>query len=180
MRNISLDLETMGVTSGAPVLAIGAVEFDTEHGVTGRAFYATIGLADAVAHGGKMDADTVLWWLRQSDAARQELTGKTGSTVDVLQAFTAWVEAGGVPHDHRRVWGNGPRFDCGLLAETYARVGLAPPWPHWGERCFRTVRDLRPDLPVERVGVHHNAHADALTQAVHMLKILAQSPTSQG
>ena len=41
MKNIMLDLETMGTSSNSAVLTIGAVEFDKDLGITNR-FYELI------------------------------------------------------------------------------------------------------------------------------------------
>ncbi len=60
-----LDLETMGNTSNAAIISIAAVYFD-ETGV-GRSFYHKVSLGSSCAIGLEMDADTVLWWLKQSD-----------------------------------------------------------------------------------------------------------------
>jgi len=70
MRDVMLDLETMGNGPRAAIVAIGAVEFDPETGTVGERFYQAVDLATAVSMGGEMDASTVLWWMQQGDEAR--------------------------------------------------------------------------------------------------------------
>lgn len=47
------------------------------------------------------------------------------------------------------------------------------PWPHWNDRCYRTLKAMRPDVKMERTGTHHNAVDDATSQARHALALLA-------
>ena len=172
MNDVMLDLETMGTSNDAAIVAIGAVEFDVVAGPIGEVFYRTIDLSSAVAEGGVIDAATVMWWLRQSDAAREALYGR-GDTLHIRQGlheFAAWMSARG---KDVKVWGNGAAFDNVILAQAYRRMGLPVPWQHWDDRCYRTVRALYPDIQMQRTGVHHNAGDDAVSQAQHLLQILA-------
>ena len=66
-----LDIETMGSTNDAALIAIGCAFFDLKTETIGPTFSATINLASAVADGGVMDASTVVWWLGQSEDARK-------------------------------------------------------------------------------------------------------------
>ena len=67
MLDIMLDLETMGTGTQAAIVAIGAVEFDLEKGILGEEFYRTVDLSSSISCGGIIDADTVLWWMQQSE-----------------------------------------------------------------------------------------------------------------
>ena len=172
MQDVMLDLETMGTANDAAIVAIGAVEFDVVGGTVGEVFYYPIDLGSSVAEGGVIDASTVMWWLRQSDAAREALSNR-GDTLHIrqgLHSFTAWLSARG---QDVRVWGNGAAFDNVILAQAYRRMGLPVPWAHWNDRCYRTVKALYPDIKIQRMGVHHNAGDDAVSQAEHLLQILA-------
>jgi exodeoxyribonuclease VIII len=46
------------------------------------------------------------------------------------------------------------------------------PWRYSSSRCYRTVKNMRKDIVLERAGTHHNALADAESQAVHLMAIL--------
>ena len=172
MNDVMLDLETMGTSNDAAIVAIGAAEFDVVAGNVGEVFYYPISLESAVAEGGVIDASTVMWWLRQSDAARDALANR-GDTLHIrqgLHTFTAWLSTRGTSV---RVWGNGVAFDNVILAQAYRRMGLPVPWEYRNDRCYRTVRALYPDIQMQRTGVHHNAGDDAVSQAQHLLQILA-------
>ncbi|MFM9673750.1 3'-5' exonuclease, partial [Streptomyces galilaeus] len=72
MNHVMLDLETMGQGNNAAIVAIGAVFFEPTTGEIGDTFYRKIDLESAAQYG-EIDPNTVLWWLKQSDAARAEI-----------------------------------------------------------------------------------------------------------
>lgn len=176
MNHLMVDLETMGKTPSAPIVAIGAVLFDPVAGKLGDKFYATVSLEDAVRTGGVMDAGTVLWWLQQDDAARVELiradVGNLAVALTSLAKFWAPFNDAGPLH----VWGNGATFDNVILSTSYERLSLQKPWGYTRDRCFRTLRNLFPGLEPEFVGVQHNALHDAVHQATHALAIAKANP----
>jgi len=162
---VMLDLETLGQKPGSVIVAIGAVQFGG--GKITSEFYRRITATSAVRVGLRIDAETVLWWLKQSDAARAEITQPGEAIARVLMDFTTWLGAA-----EAEVWGNGAGFDNVLLAAAYDACGLKPPWNFWNDRCYRTMKNLRlVDLPPQ-TGTAHNALDDARYQAQHLMKIL--------
>ena len=169
MNHIMLDLETMGKGPDAAIVAIGACTFDDTR--IGDRFYCKVSLDSAVRAGGVMDADTVMWWLRQSDAAREELQKDRMTIVDALYLFTHWVNSE-ANQESVCVWGNGAAFDNVILREAYNRQGLAAPWHYYNDRCYRTVKNSAPHIKINRTGgTHHNALDDAMAQAEHLIAI---------
>lgn len=164
------DIETLGNSSCSVIIAIGAVKFTIPGGVTDR-FYTTVSAKSCVDAGLKMDADTVLWWMQQSQEARAQFKeANQPSLYDALRKFTAWI--GDAPP--KGVWGNGVAFDNVILDNAYKALKLERPWPFWADMCYRTIKNLYPNIKMDRiVGVHHNALSDAENQAVHLLKILS-------
>lgn len=181
MLDIMLDLETMGTKVTAPIVAIGAVEFDRTNGNALSQLYWKINLASAVECGAVIEPDTVLWWLQQSDAARAQLTGAGIQMATALVHFDEWLSRlrmtkgvccngadGGV-----RIWGDGAHFDNALLKAAYERHGLRVPWTYKENACYRTMKDLRPDVVVDRGPyLEHHALDDAIHQAKHLSAIL--------
>lgn len=180
--NIMLDLETMGNGPTAAIVAIGAVCFDLEAGELGPTYYNRVSLEDAARHGGTIDASTVLWWLKQSDEARHELIRDDVVEISLYRAtelFSRWV------HEHAEeevaVWGNGASFDNVILRSAYQSLGTQVPWKWWNDRCYRTIKAERPDTPCERIGAHHHALSDAITQARHLIAIFDRfDPRARG
>lgn len=168
MSMIMLDLETMGNSSDSAIVAIGAVEFDSQG--LGREFYCEVCLESCVKIGLKMDPSTVLWWLNQSEDARSifidnEHQDNIQTSLDLFDDFCKDIEVS-------EVWGNGAMFDNTILGNAYKAIGKEIPWRFWNDRCYRTVKNMNPEVKLVRVGTHHNALDDAKTQALHLIEIL--------
>ncbi len=69
--NIMLDLETMGNGPDAAIIAVGACKFDTIAVLD--TYYCVVDLTSSLNAGLKVDGDTILWWLKQSDDARKAI-----------------------------------------------------------------------------------------------------------
>lgn len=172
-----LDLETLGTSVGSVITSIGAVSFGG--GEIKDEFYAKINPKSCVKHGMTMNPDTVLWWLDQNDDSRKEIVGckNAKSIEEVLSGFSEWCrtfndnKARLFPSKDIEVWGNGATFDNVLISDAYDRVGFIRPWSYAGDRCYRTIKNLRPDIEIERTGTHHNALEDAKSQAIHLMKL---------
>ena len=166
MMHVMIDLETMGTRPNAPIIAIGAAMFDG-NGIVDT-FYCNVDLESAVEEGGAIvDPKTVLWWMEQGGEARSALRENKKKVVTALYEFRDWLK----PVEPEGVWGNGASFDNVILSETYRRLNLTPPWPFWTDRCYRTMKNMFPQIELERTGVHHNALDDAKSQASHLIKI---------
>lgn len=159
-----IDIETMGQTPNAPIIAIGACEVCT----LPETFYRVIELQSAVDAGGVIDPPTVLWWMRQADEARDEFRIVGDDITDVLISFSRWIESLWPDKNEVLVWANGASFDFSIIAETYRRCRLARPWHYWNERDYRTMKAMHPHLTTERSNIKHNALDDALYQAEHL------------
>jgi exodeoxyribonuclease VIII len=166
MRHIMLDLETMGTAPGSAVVQIGAVEFSIYK--LGDPLLITISLESCVAAGMRIDPSTVMWWMKQSEAARKSLALNAVPIRDALQSFADYIGKGKCC-----IWGDGAAFDNALLASAYRACRMALPWPYSADRCFRTMKEV---FPVERVvsEVEHNAASDAVAQAKQMQAILTK------
>lgn len=175
MKNLMLDTETMGTGPRAALAAIGAVFFDPDTEQVGDRFYIDVDLASSVQLGLTMDPGTVKWWLRQSDEARQAFTRPGLAITDALTLFAHWISQHQKPADVL-VWGNGADFDNVIVAQAYQLAGIALPWAYFNNRCYRTLKSLRPDVELQRVGTHHNAVDDAESQARHAIALLRPVP----
>lgn len=174
-RNIMIDIETMGKGPRSAIATIGAVEFDPGTQYMGHAFYTRVDLRSSVAAGLVIDADTVLWWMKQSDAARDELTSDTTMPLHhALGLFSKFLIGEGIAGeiDDLIVWANGTSFDFPILAEAYRAVGLPQPWHYFNERDWRTIRKVLPAAQCEREGTAHNALDDACHQARHLQRVI--------
>ena len=164
-----LDIETMGNTSEAAIVAIAAVEFNLE-GI-GSHFYMKVDLESSIAEGLKMDASTVLWWLQQSDAARSNFKERSFHLQDVLIHFKFWLERN-EDFETCHYWGNGAGFDNVILTNAFLKCGIELPWKHNQHRCFRTLKALFPSIEIPKNESKHDALADAKHQARYAILAL--------
>ena len=170
------DIETMGVTPGSAIISLGAVKFDIT-GIQDR-FYRRICLKSNMGMGLTIDPDTLSWWMKQSDGARAELANPDNCHLaQVLQEFRNWIltplRQNSIDVKDVELWGNGASFDNSILGAVYDACGVPAPWERdRGNRCYRTVKALHPDLPMaKRTGTHHNALDDAISQAEHLISL---------
>lgn len=174
--HIVVDLETMGTSANAPITAIGAAAVFTVGGKWGDydEFYRVVDLNSTLAlPGAKIDADTIYWWLGQSEEARRALTEDRVHIVDALSAFRDWVASFG--EDHKYVWGYGSSFDCTILRQTALAAGREElfPFEYWDERDLRTMFAMFPEVKNKEKFPFKGAQHNALEDAVHEGKQLA-------
>lgn len=173
MKNVMIDIETLGQNSFAVLLSLGAVRFDPEvvpkedDNTAYETFHVYIDPASCVHQGLQMDTSTVMWWLGQSkEAQTAQVEAKRMPLHEALTEFTKWFGDKSMP-----VWGNGATFDNVILGNAYKACGMEQPWKFWDDRCYRTFKNLAPQIEIVRVGVHHNAMHDAMSQARHLQQV---------
>lgn len=167
MIDVMIDLETLGTDPGCVILSIGAVSFKT---AAPTAFYERISRIKSLDEGFVEDENTVEWWNKQDSEVRKEAYGGIHTPEEVLSKFSKYLTDLG---DEVRIWGNGANFDNVILAAAYKKLNLPVPWKFWNDRCYRTLKNLYPELPIPPFfGSKHNALNDALHQADHATVIL--------
>ena len=185
-RDVMWDIETLGNRPGCAMLSIGAIGFDLKTGELGETFHAVINTQSCVDAGmfiqdqdwcilnkAPSSDDTLGWWKTQSpeaqDLLRQAREG--GDTITfALNKLAVWlVSTFGADV---RPWGCGAAFDNAIMAAAYRALHIRAPWKFWNDMCYRTQKNLYPNIKMEkRVGVYHNALDDARSQAIHLLQI---------
>lgn len=172
-RHLMIDLETMGVSSRAAIVAIGAVIFDpldeplpepNSVEAIESYFYCNVSLASSLKAGLEVDGSTVAWWLQQDEDARRRLfdpePGTLKEALSRLQLFAKGCEV---------AWSHGATFDLVILNEAYRAIGSRAPWDFWNCRDTRTIYDLAypaeevPSVPASR---KHDALWDAWRQSI--------------
>lgn len=179
--DVMIDIETLSLEPNAVVCSIGACKLDLVTGTIpdmipdlNLSQYKTFFILDPVEQqrmGRHVDAGTVMWWLQQSQEARETLYADSKKYAIVpnkehLQALLDWI--GDSP-----VWGNGSDFDNVVMASLFKTYGLKP-WSHRQNRCYKTVKALYKDKTekVADVGIKHHALDDAIYQAQGLIKFL--------
>jgi len=165
----SIDLETLGLSFNAPVIAIGVAAFNIDDGTIFDKFYLNVDWHSNVELGRALQPGTMQWWLKQSEEARLALINKNADGIPLPDALTnmhTWML--GIEEKKRvKPWGNGATFDISILEHAFQGCKLLPPWEFWNIRDMRTIVDVaavdKNDL--KREGTHHNALDDAVFQA---------------
>jgi DNA polymerase III alpha subunit (gram-positive type) len=159
MKDIMIDLETMGVGPNAAIIQIGAAFFDRETGVVGRAFKVNIDLDSSIKSGGIVDGETVRWWLNQICDAQESITEQPN--VSMVQALCKFLDFIG---DDYIIWSHAT-FDFVILNNAMKRCDVSP--MHYRSACdIRTLVDLS-NIKVQdykREGIHHDALDDCVFQ----------------
>jgi len=156
--HIMADLETMGDKSNSAIVSIGAVKFSLETGQTGEEFYRKIDLQSCLDAGLVINASTIYWWMKQNEVARYELAQGGQPLIEVLQELDKWINSDG---NNPQIWGNGARFDIGILEDAYVACGYHEmPWNFRHELDLRTLVYFRPDIKKQVVAetkepLHH-------------------------
>ena len=176
MTALMFDLETLSKRPTAAIASIGACRFDPRGNSLGETFHLHVSLENCTRHGLHLDADTLLWWLSQNEAARRALIAgqeEAAPLVTALDAFAEFITGSG---PEAEIWCNGNSFDLPILANAYHAAGMPVPWHFWQERDLRTLKALNKGARIERAGVHHTALDDACHQARLVQHILNFNP----
>ena len=174
-KDCMLDIETLGLETDAAIVSIGACFFNIETGEVSASFYSEVNLQSSLDAGLRMDANTVLWWLKQTKEAQEVFRNndKAPPLLKVLDDLSTFI----VSHAEDdikdvKIWANSPIFDNIIVETAFKKCGLTKPWHYSGDRCVRTILHLgkeilgintRTQVPFE--GTRHNAASDAAHQA---------------
>lgn len=164
MRDLMIDIETLGTAPGSVILSIGAVAFDAEAGVLGADFYSAIDPQSAVDAGLRMDVSTLKWWITQSDDARRAVFAGNQPLDCALREFSDFARE----VDASRIWAKPPSFDLVLIDAAFHACRVHVPWHYRSLRDVRTLLDIT-GTPSTYVGTAHNALDDARSQALSVI-----------
>lgn len=172
MKHVSFDLETLGNTSFAPIVQIGACKFDDDGNID-RSFYkATVDIKDFDNYSAFIvDYSTIKWWLNQAKEAQNSVfNDKNAVPLKVaLMEFLGWI--GGKNKIKRYQYWSHATFDPPILERTLKVTGLIK-IPFRNFRDIRTLQSLTKSFDIKRTGVHHDALHDAIYQAEYISKQL--------
>lgn len=171
-NHVMVDLEGMSTHNNAAIVSIGAVAFEPSTGEIGPTFYQVVDLPSCQSAGLHIDADTVIWWMKQSSEARSAIVADGVNLRRALHDLNYFAEDSLT--ENVQVWGNGVDYDNVILRNAYIAVDLEPFWKHWNNRCVRTIVELGrntgidPKTTLPFVGVLHNSLDDAIHQAKYV------------
>jgi hypothetical protein len=168
MKDVMLDLETLGNGKNSALCQIGACYFDRHTGVVGETFKINVDVISTIRSGADLDGETVYWWLNQSEEARQSILAEPRIDINIavilLNEFLA-------KENNVIIWSHAT-FDFVTIMETYKRLQVKPTFSFRSARDIRTLVDLAKVSvkDVKRDGVHHDALADCLHQVKYCVE----------
>ena len=174
MNHFMLDIETLSTKPNAVVTSVGIVEFN-HTGVVER-FEKHLPIGPQIKKGRDISDGTLMFWLQQSEEARQQLvTGQNDLTKkdSVKQGLVEVMEF--IGNNPAGLWGNGAAFDNVILTDLITNFGGQTLWGFWVDRCYRTVKQFHPNTPLKRIGTYHRAVDDAESQAWHLIALNEES-----
>ena len=171
--NVMVDIETVGTKPGCGILSIGACTFGVPEGTLKECFYIQISEFSLHDRDFIFEPATIDWWRKQPHEAFAEAFSGTVNIEQAMLAFRNFIETWMKTHNVL-LWGNGSDFDVVILRAAFDKLGLEFTLPYYNHRCFRTLKNLFPNIKSEvaPVGLKHTAIADAINQANHAEAIL--------
>ena len=160
-----IDIETLGREPGCVICSIGAAKFDARE--VGETFERSVDITSCQEFGLTIDAETLEWWLTQSEEARAQLVGGDG-LADVLADLNRFIA------DADELWANSPSFDLAILEAAFEACGVSAPWEFYEERDYRTIKNLAVTHGIEQEGIEHDAVDDAVHQATVAATVLGR------
>lgn len=168
MKHVMIDLETFGVNKLAVIVQIGACFFDPETGEIGDTFKVNVDPQSAVTAGCKMDAQTVCWWLTQSQEARDSISAEPK-----LDIVTAMEQLNQFLSPAKHIWSHAT-FDFVIITEVLHLLGIKPKFRYTAARDIRTLSYLGGNKTFDdnREGTHHDALDDCKFQVKYCVAAL--------
>lgn len=167
MKDLMIDLETLGTDPNCPVISIGAVFFDIENKKLGQFFYRVLSLDEQISRGRQVTADTIKWWMQQDEAAKKIFKEQQLAVYPALEDFISWFS---INNSKSFVWGNGSTFDISIMENIFKNYGFKAPWGYNRVMDLRTFKRFKPPVKeTVKVGISHNALDDAINQAQYVI-----------
>ena len=140
-RDFVIDMETLGLETGCPIIQIGLVLFDikNEGAILGKWLWDVEIDKDSM---GKANTETICWWLETNvDLFKSIMTSPNKKPLQlVLEEVYGVLEA--YPLLDNYLWGNGTLFDNAKLKHAYEKYGGVYPIHYRNDRDMRTIVDL--------------------------------------
>ncbi len=182
MNNVMIDIETTGTGHHSAIVSAAAAVFNPFTGeIVAEEYVKFNWKEDCRICGGKIDADTVEWWLKKSAEARVELITSDDQlpSDDALMRIFEFIQKHcdeGLVY----VWAKSPSFDLSLIKDAAERCHIPKemiPWKFWNERDVRTIEgiaaSLNIPLPYGKKDVTHHALSDVRGQIRNVAAVMS-------
>lgn len=171
MKNVMIDCETLGKSPSSVIISLAAVKFEFGSDAT-EVFSINFDPKSSKKYGMTTDQDTIDWWKTQPKEAIQAFMS---NQVTIESGMDAFLDFLGPERLQFVYWANGSTFDFPLVDWTLKAIDKPIPWKYWNCRDARTIYSIcginMKTYP--RIGQHHNAVDDCLTQIKALKEALA-------
>ena len=138
MKDLMLDIETMGVNPNAVVIQLAAVWFDIQTGEVFDTFCVNIDEEDAVKEGFTVCESTKKWWGQQKPEILAGIRKDTVLVKDAITDFATFLKKGGEDY---RIWSHAT-FDYPIVANYLRQYVGTRRFNYKNARDIRTLVDL--------------------------------------
>lgn len=174
MKDVMLDIETIGVRPTSAIVQIGACYFDRETGQIGETFTVNIDPMDRHECGFTTDDSTIDWWKDQSKEAREAVFSNGVTYREALDKFADFLQRGEYMWSHAT-------FDAPIVCNAFVTLGIKLPIHYRGMRDIRTLIDLADHHTGKvRGGIHHNALDDCRFQVGYVVEAINKLKNEKG
>lgn len=171
---IMMDIETLDLAPRAIVTQLAFVAFDLDDPTAIlREVEEYLPIQPQLALSRTLNADTLIWWMQQSDDARAKFKASSGNDMDEITALVNSVatKMGRViaDADYYELWARGPQFDAVVVESLLGDFGQETPWKYDTVRDLRTLLglagvDTKADVPMPTGLTSHHALSDCKYQ----------------
>jgi hypothetical protein len=157
MRDVMIDIETLGLSPNSVILTIAAVRFNRQ---TGEVTGGTHLRVNPNQSDRRIDEASLRWWFTQPSKSIADVLSGHAALPEALRLLSEFIRADDI------VWSQGTDFDFPVLQDAFDECGLPVPWKYFAKRDNRTVYDVCGFDPrsIEREGTYHNALDDCRHQ----------------
>jgi len=167
MKDVMIDLETMGKTFNAPILQFGGIYFDRHTGELKDQLQININLEGSMSLGFTPDASTIKWWMGQSDEARKSILKDPE-----YNCYNAIHKINDFLKNVKNIWSHAT-FDYVILMNHLNKIRLKPSFHYRSARDIRTLINLAGyshDKKNKNKGTKHTSIDDCKFQIEYCVK----------
>lgn len=165
MKDVMIDIETMGVRSTSMIVQIGACFFDRETGEIGEEFKVNIYHS---SDDFTVDWSTIKWWMEQDEEARKSIFSNEITIEFAVSQLAEFLSKATYLWSHAT-------FDVPILLNAFDKAGEKFPIHYTKMRDIRTLVDIKNNnkrSTIPREGTHHDALDDCIYQVAYCVDAL--------
>lgn len=171
-RHVVIDIETLGLEVGCPIIQIGAIEVKKEFGewTLGRSFYTGITIESNIKNGFiNISKDTLKFWSNNAESF-SKIFEKLTRIKDAITSFHEYLNE--IDNELNFFWCKGTDFDFPILKNAFEKFDLPVPWGYSQIRDIRTIQDpMFYGNFVPKIN-NHDALSDAINEATVLIAVL--------